>query len=145
MNKAMSIYAVHIYKLYGLVWVFDDPAKEIRADAFIDGAGACAIDDLIKKKYNKVELQEKYIMRLSGNYFPGSHCIEYQPREGLRNNSIDPKAKEGMELVVDYGSYWIYNNDEGEHLLWLCDSFNEMYIGDDDKLIFFDIIKGDNE
>jgi hypothetical protein len=144
MNKAMSIYAVHLYKLYGIQWVFDDPSKKIVAEAFVSGADTL-IDKIITEKFGNPDdntwFNDNYIMRFSGNDFPGSHCIEYQPREGLRNNSID--LKEGME-IVDSGSYWVYNEDEGEHLLWLCETLDE-YFGDDDKLLFFDIIKGDNE
>ncbi len=144
MNKAMSIYAVHLYKLYGVQWVFDDPSKDIVAEAFVCGADTL-IDKIITKKFGNPEdntwYNDNYVMRFSRNDFPGSYSIEYQPSEGLRNNSID--IKENME-IVDNGSYWVYNGDDKEHLLWLCDTLDE-YFSHNDKLLFFDIIKGKNE
>ena len=56
MNKNMSIHAVKLYLLYGVQWVFDDPTKEIWAEAFISGADG-VIDDLIKKKFKKQQLK----------------------------------------------------------------------------------------
>ena len=160
MNKAMSIYAVQLYKLYGVQWVFDDPSKDIVAEAFVSGADTL-IDKIINEKYgqendthepqkndeiiSQINFPEPdkrgndtYIIRFSSSDFPGSYSIQFQPREGLRNNSIDPKAKEGMK-IVDSGSYWVYEGDDGEHLLWLSDTLNE-YFSYDDRLLYFDIV-----
>jgi len=143
MNKAMSIYAVYLYKLYGMQWVFDDPSKKIVAEAFVSGADTL-IDKIINEKYGPPDInnwEKGYIMRFSSSDFPGSHSIQFQPREGLRNNSVD--IKENME-IVDSGSYWVYDGDDKEHLLWLCDTLDE-YFDHDDKLLYFDIIKSENE
>ena len=126
----MSIHAVKLYLLYGVQWVFDDPTKEIWAEAFISGADG-VIDDLIKKKYGKVEPEKQYIMLFSNKDFPGSSYVEYQPREGVDDWSE-------MELV-DNGSYWVYNDHSGKDcLIWLCDTLDE-YFSKDDKILFFDI------
>jgi len=142
MNKAISIYAVHLYKLYGIQWVFDDPSKKIVAEAFVLGANTL-INKIITEKYGNPDdntwFNDNYIMRFSNEDFPGASSVEYQPREGI----TDEQANK-ME-IVDSGSYWVYNDkDNKEHLLWLWSTLDE-YFGDDDKLLFFDIIKGENE
>ena len=132
MNKKMSIHAVKLYKLYHTQWVFDDPAKDIWAEAFISGADdVCEM--IIKKKYGKIEPERHYVMRFSNEDFPGASFIEYQPRSGITYEQTDT-----MEIVAS-GSYWIYNDDDKDHLLWLCSTIDE-YFTDDDKLLFFDIV-----
>ena len=86
----MSIYAVYLYKLYGMQWVFDDPSKKIVAEAFVSGADTL-IDKIINEKYGPPDInnwEKGYIMRFSSSDFPGSYSIEFQPTEGLRNNSV---------------------------------------------------------
>jgi len=132
MNDKMSIHAVKLYKLYHTQWVFDDPAKDIWAEAFVSGADdVCEM--IIKKKYGKIEPERHYVMRFSNEDFPGASFIEYQPREGITEEQANK-----ME-IVDSGSYWIYDYENKNHLLWLSNIIDK-YFKDDDKLLFFDIV-----
>ena len=45
----MTIHSLKLYKLYHTQWVFDDPAKEIWAEAFTSGTDD-VIEMVIKKK-----------------------------------------------------------------------------------------------
>lgn len=128
----MKIHAVKLYKLYHTQWVFDDPAKDIWAEAFVSGADdVCEM--VIKKKYGRVEPERNYVMRFSNEDFPGASFIEYQPREGI--NEEDANKME----IVESGSYWIYDYENKNHLVWLCSTLDE-YFTNDDKLLFFDIV-----
>ena len=142
MKNKMSIYAIKLYKFADIQWVFDDPSKGIVAEAFVGGADTL-IDNIIEMKFGEDERMwlEGYVMRFSANDFPGSHCIEHLPIEGLK------QLKENNIEIIDNGSYWLYNggaakNDDGD-VLWLCDTLDE-YFGIDDKLLFFDIVKVKN-
>lgn len=128
----MSVHAVKLYKLFGTQWVFDDPAKDIWAEAFVSGADDVC-DMVIKKKYGRVEPERHYVMRFSNEDFPGASFIEYQPREGISEEDANK-----ME-IVESGSYWIYDYENENHLLWLCSTLDE-YFTNDDKLLFFDIV-----
>jgi hypothetical protein len=72
-------------------------------------------------------------MRFSNEDFPGASFIEYQPREGITEEQANK-----ME-IVDSGSYWIYDYENKNHLLWLSNIIDK-YFKDDDKLLFFDIV-----
>ena len=128
----MTIHSLKLYKLYHTQWVFDDPAKEIWAEAFTSGTDD-VIEMIIKKRYGSIEPERHYVMRFSNEDFPGASFIEYQPREGITEEQANK-----ME-IVDSGSYWIYDYENKNHLLWLSNIIDK-YFKDDDKLLFFDIV-----
>ena len=135
----MSVHAVKLYKLFGTQWVFDDPAKDIWAEAFVSGADDVC-DMVIKKKYGRVEPERHYVMRFSNEDFPGATSIEYQPRQGIDVEKDNDTTLVNSIEVVDSGSYWVYTDENNkDHLLWLCNTLGE-YFTDDDKLLYFDIV-----
>lgn len=106
----MSIYSVKLYKLNGLQWVFDDPAKDIYREAFVAGA-----DTLIDKIIGKYDKDTNYTLQFSTKDFPGSIMI---------NLIEDPKEWDEVPEITDTGSWWV-TAQEKPHVLWLCDTLDE--------------------
>ena len=106
----MSIYSVKLYKLNGLQWVFDDPAKDIYREAFVAGA-----DTLIDKIIGKYDKDANYTLQFSTKDFPGSIMID------LIENPIE---WDEVPEITDTGSWWV-TAQEKPHVLWLCDTLDE--------------------
>ena len=129
--NAMTIHAVKLYKLYGTQWVFDDPAKEIWAEAFVGGTDVL-IDRVIEKQFGSVNKEREYVLRFSKEDFPNAKHLEFQPVGGLKAEGYEGE-------IVDSGSYWVsYDFDEYHSIIWLCDTLNE-YFDHNTKLLFFEI------
>ena len=124
----MSIYAVKLYKLNGMQWVFDDPHNEIYREAFVAGADTL-IDKIISRDYNLEEVNDKeFILTFSLIDFPGSTIIERLSNEAAR--------KMGANDISEYGSWWF--SDPEDQLLWLCPTLS-VYANDEVDTLFFQI------
>lgn len=132
----MSIYAVHLYKLYGQQWVFDDVANNIVAEAFV--AGADRLLDHWVPDYNH---ENTYILQFSEQDFPGSKVIENINKHGLRKQmEIDPAH--AVE-IIDEGTYWSSNDlpsDKNQDILWLCPTL-DVYFNDNVNLLYYNILE----
>ena len=126
----MSIHTVKLYKYNGVQWVFDDPAKQIYAEAFVGGADDL-IDACFKQNGWKYNTQMNYTLQFSTKDFPGSTHLEFLPTMSVQEyNQVE---------VTDSGSYWIcYSINNEERVIWLCDTLNE-YASHEDRLLFFNI------
>ena len=131
MKGNMSIKSVKLYKLHGVQWVFDDPAKEIYQEAFVNGA-----DELLDEIVGKYDPNNNYTLQFSTKDFPNADFLEFLPSAGVEKYSKD--THDPNELILDTGSYWVHTNGKEEKLVWLCDTLDE-YIGIDDKLLFFNV------
>ena len=132
----MSIYAVHLYKLYGQQWAFDDVANNIVAEAFIAGA-----DRLLDHWIPDYDHNNTYILQFSEEDFPGSKVIEKADKTYLRKqNEQDPAH--AVEIVEE-GSYWASNDlpsDKNQDILWLCPTLG-VYFDDNVKLLYYNILE----
>ena len=127
----MSIHTVKLYKYNGVQWVFDDPAKQIYAEAFVGGADDL-IDACFKQNGWKYSNQMNYTLQFSTKDFPGATHLEFLPLQSVPEYETQP----GM---VDSGSYWIcYTINNEERVIWLCDTLDE-YAGHEETLLFFNI------
>jgi hypothetical protein len=126
----MSVYAVHLYKLYGAQWVFDDIANKIEAEAFVAGA-----DKVLDAEIPEYDSSKIYILQFSKTDFPGSKHLERINKQYLREN-----LKNTTHEVTDSGSFWESSAlPEDDNILWLCDTL-DVYFGDDVDIIYYNVI-----
>ena len=124
----MSIYAVKLYKLNGIQWVFDDPTNNIYREAFVAGADTL-IDKIIARDHNLNNVNGKvFILTFSLTDFPESTIIERLSEEAAK--------KMGANDITETGSWWW--SDPEDQLLWLCPTLN-VYADDDVDTLFFSI------
>ena len=124
----MSIYAVKLYKLNGMQWVFDDPTNNIYREAFVAGADTL-IDKIIARDHNLDEVKNKeFVLTFSLIDFPGSTIIERLSQKAAMSY--------GANELVESGSWW--HSDPEDQLLWLCPTLS-VYADDEVDTLFFQI------
>tara|TARA_R100001463_G_scaffold81001_6_gene135472 strand:- start:151 stop:609 length:459 start_codon:yes stop_codon:yes gene_type:complete len=132
----MSIYAVHLYKLYGQQWVFDDVANDIIAEAFIAGA-----DRLLDHWVKDYDPNNTYILQFSEEDFPGSKIIESVDKSYIRKlHETDPAH---IMEIVDTGTYWSspdLPSEKNQDILWLCPTL-DVYFDNNIKLLYYNILE----
>lgn len=120
----MSIYSVKLYKLNNIQWVFDDPHKEIVAEAFVAGA-----DTMLDKITGGYDTDLAYTLQFSTKDYPGSIMITLIPEQDAMNDKRIPD-------VTHTGSWWECKEDN--HVMWLCDTLDE-YIEIEDEELYFSV------
>ena len=104
---SMTIYAVKLYKLNNIQWVFDDPERNIIAEAFVAGADTKAVDSILEHGY--LDPEGDLILLFSTKFFP--------PNDDTYKITISHKPEPGG------GTSYNYN----DHDLWLCDTLLDYY------------------
>jgi len=133
----MSIYTVKLYKLNGVQWVFDDPAKQIYREAFVGGADEL-IDSCFKMNGWKYNNQMNYTLQFSTKDFPGSTHLEFYPLRGVKEE-MEKDNPYNLTELMDTGTYWMcYDIDNQDKIIWLCDTLDE-YRNYDDTILYFNI------
>ena len=120
----MSIHSVKLYKVNNLTWVFDDPSKNIVAEAFV--AGADTMLDMITGGYDP---GLKYTLQFSTKDYPGAKMLTYISEQDAMNDKRIPE-------LTDTGTWWISESDD--HVMWLCDTLDE-YVDPDDTELYFSV------
>ena len=123
---SMTIYAVKLYKLNNIQWVFDDPAKDIYAEAFVAGADTL-IDKILEK--HKLDPEGNLVLLFSTEFFPSANGSA-----DVYKLKIDKK-----NTKLGEGTYY----DLMEHKAWLCDTLLDYY-KKPPKAIYFHI-KGESK
>ena len=120
----MSIYSVKLYKINNVTWVFDDPNKNIVAEAFV--AGADTMLDMITRGYDP-GLQ--YILQFSTKDYPGAKMLTYVTEQDAINDKRIPE-------LTSAGTWWQSESDD--HVMWLGDTLHE-YVDPDDTELYFSV------
>ena len=107
----MTINAVKLYKLNNIQWVFDDPGKNIYAEAFV--AGADTLVDIILGE-QKLDPNGELVLLFSDMPFPAPSGEMYKlTLENHKNESLGPNE----------GTFYDYL----DHPLWLCPTLSDYY------------------
>jgi len=112
---SMTIYAVKLYKLNNIQWVFDDPERNIIAEAFVAGADTL-VDKVLEE--NNLDPEGDLILLFSTKFFP--------PNDDTYKITISHKPEPGGGTS--------YNCND--HDLWLCDTLLDYYQKPPKKIYF---------
>lgn len=134
-----SIAVISPYQIAEGLWVFDDPARGLHAEAFVGGASEAidAINHLAGVK------GERCAMAFSAEKFPG-HIASLEYVDQVNNGSMYSVDAATMQRLVDSGfrfpthSTFAYNAPPGPEnpmLAWLCPSLL-LYFPDPPKRIY---------
>ena len=124
----MTMHAVKIYKLNNLEWVFDDPGRNIYAEAFVAGADTKAVDSILEHGY--LDPEGDLVFQFStGTWEPYEDIIYKLYRDDDKNKQL----KEGQ------GAFY---KGPAEHSLWLNPRLLDYY--DELPLAIYVRIKGDH-
>ena len=101
----MTMHAVKIYKLNNLEWVFDDPGRNIYAEAFVAGADTKAVDSILEHGY--LDPEGDLVFQFStGTWEPYEDIIYKLYRDDDKNKQL--KEGQGAFYVgPDFHSLWL--------------------------------------
>ena len=123
----MTIHAVKLYKLNDIQWVFDDPGRNIYAEAFVAGADTL-VDRILRHEHLNPE----------GNLVLQFSTITWAPfTDTIYKLNYDTIKNE--ELKEGQGTYYI---GPESHSLWLCPTLLDYY--DEPPAAIFVKIKGEH-
>ena len=110
----MTMHAVKIYKLNNLEWVFDDPGRNIYAEAFVAGADTKAVDSILEHGY--LDPEGDLVFQFStGTWEP------YEDTIYKLNFDIDAKNE---QLKEGQGAFYV---GPDFHSLWLSPTLLDYY------------------
>ena len=110
----MTINAVKLYKLNNIQWVFDDPGKNIYAEAFVAGADTKAVDSILE--HGHLDPEGDLVFQFStGTWEP------YEDTIYKLNFDIDAKNE---QLKEGQGAFYV---GPDFHSLWLSPRLLDYY------------------
>ena len=114
----MTMHAVKIYKLNNLEWVFDDPGRNIYAEAFVAGADTKAVDSILEHGYLDPEGDLAFQFS-TGTWAPYDDIIYKLYCDDDKNKQL----KEGQGAFYEHPNFVDYT----KYSLWLSPRLLDYY------------------